>query len=44
MKDATATPQNGASVELPDKAISLPKENRDGDKEFEMHMLDGYGR
>ena len=32
---------NGSSVELTDKVILLPKENRDGDKEFEMLMLDG---
>ncbi len=43
MSGEVNVPQDGA-VELTDKAILLPKDNRDGDKEFEMHMLDGYGR
>jgi hypothetical protein len=37
----TSMPENGSTVELTDKAILMPKDNRDGDKEFDMHMLDG---
>ncbi len=39
---STTMSQAVPTVEPIDKAITLPKDNRDGDKEFEMHMLDGY--
>ena len=37
-----SSPTTAGSAELTDKSTCLPKENRDGDKEFEMLMLDGY--
>ncbi len=37
----TSMPEDRSTVELTDKAILMPKDHRDGDKEFEIHCIHG---